>query len=128
VAPRSFGDGTANDRTHDALVVYAGRMANEKGVDLLVRALALVPDARLELAGDGPKRAEIERLVDELGLRSRVRFLGAVARPALLELYGRATVACVPSVCEEPFGYAVAEAMTKNTTIITTPTNTIPKL
>src|SRR5207237_9217668 len=117
VAPRSFGDGTANDRTHDALVVYAGRMANEKGVDLLVRALALVPDARLELAGDGPKRAEIERLVDELGLRSRVRFLGAVARPALLELYGRATVACGPIACEDAFCHAGAEAVAGGTAV-----------
>ena len=127
VGPEAFATGAANGRS-GGLVAYAGRIANEKGVDLLVHALARVPGARLEVAGDGPKRPEVEALTDELGLRPRVRFLGPVGRTQLLDLYDRAAVACVPSVCEEPFGYAAAEAMARGTPVVATPTGAMPEL
>src|SRR5204863_10015421 len=42
----------------DSMVAFAGRLVAEKGLDLLLRALKLVPDARLEIAGDGPLLGE----------------------------------------------------------------------
>ena len=63
------------------------------------------------MAGDGRTRPRLEGLVDELGLRSRVRVLGEVEPEAVADLYGRAAVACVASRCGESFGYAAAEPM-----------------
>ena len=56
----------------------------EKNVARLVRAFSIVAarrPAKLVLVGDGPQRGELERLTDELGLRSRVFFEGHVKRP-----------------------------------------------
>ncbi len=66
----------------DRLVLYVGRLAKEKNVELLIEALARTPDASLKLAiaGDGPLRARAR----SAGRRARAlatdRFLGVVAR------------------------------------------------
>ena len=59
------------------------RLSPEKGFEYLLRAVAALRDRGVELdvmlAGDGPSRAELERLADELALRDRIEFLGEVA-------------------------------------------------
>jgi glycosyltransferase involved in cell wall biosynthesis len=60
------------------------------------------------LAGDGPKRGELERLAAELNIQDRVRFLGRVDRPA--SVFAAADVIAVPSR-EECFGLVLVEAM-----------------
>lgn len=61
----------------DAFVVLGmGRFVKRKGFDTLIRAVAKLDGAYLWLLGDGPERANLERLVQELGLQDRVRFPG----------------------------------------------------
>lgn len=61
----------------DAFVVVGmGRFVPRKGFDHLLRAVAKVNGAYLWLLGDGPERANLERLAEELGIRDRVRFPG----------------------------------------------------
>ncbi|MGW6458601.1 glycosyltransferase, partial [Streptomyces sp. NPDC055078] len=61
----------------DAFVVGGvGRLVPGKRFDLLVRAVAALPGARLLVAGDGPERAELTALARRLGAGDRVRFLG----------------------------------------------------
>lgn len=78
-----------------------GRLIEAKGFDLAVRALAAVrvrhPGARLVIAGDGPERPSLERLVGRLGLGDAVEFPGAVARAELPGLLDAATLLLVPS-------------------------------
>lgn len=112
----------------DGLVVFAGRLVAEKGLGLLLQALALVPGARLEVAGDGPLRAEWEELARSLGVASRVRFLGSLPLQGVVELYARAAVVCVPSLWDEPFGYAAAEAMAMERPVVATPRGALPEL
>jgi len=78
------------------LVVYAGRLHEEKGPDLLVRALARMqsPPAAL-LLGSGPLEPALRRLIRALGLQRTVRLAGWVAEPA--PYVAAATVAVVPS-------------------------------
>src|SRR5579863_8117382 len=66
-------------RAGDRLVLSVGRLAKEKNLELLLRALAEVRDpcVRLVLAGDGPMRAELEELARRLGLAAQITFLGA---------------------------------------------------
>jgi colanic acid/amylovoran biosynthesis glycosyltransferase len=60
-------------------VIHVGRLTPRKGVDLLIRAVAgLAHDVDLEVLGDGPERAELERLASFLGIADRVHFRGAV--------------------------------------------------
>ncbi|OHV83899.1 glycosyltransferase [Ensifer sp. LCM 4579] len=61
----------------DAFVVVGmGRFVKRKGFDGLLRAVKRIDGAYLWLIGDGPEREQLERLTDELDLRSRVRFAG----------------------------------------------------
>ncbi len=78
----------------DGLIVCVGRLARQKGQDVLVRALALLPHARLRLVGDGPDYAALKDLAAQLGVAERVDFVGfADPLPHLHE----ATVVALPS-------------------------------
>ena len=101
---------------------FAGRLVREKGADVLMRAFARVqprlPSARLTIMGDGPARAELEALRRTLGLESSVDILPHAERPELERAADAAWVQVVPSVWEEPFGLAAAEAMMRGTAVV----------
>lgn len=98
----------------EALVVYLGRLTEEKGLHLLMRAwdrhLADRPASglRLAIAGTGPLEAEVRSWA---GGRPSVAALGLLDRDACTDLVRRARVVVVPSEWPEPFGLVVAEAM-----------------
>jgi glycosyltransferase involved in cell wall biosynthesis len=84
-----------------------GRLHRNKGFDVLLRALALLPGAHLSLAGEGPERAALEALAREGGVADRVSFLG------WREDTGALLAACDVFVCpsrHEPLGNVVLEA------------------
>lgn len=109
------------------LIVAAGRLVREKGFDCLLLAMRGV-DARLAVAGAGPERARLESLVERVGVEGKVTFLGALCLDALVDLYRRGAIACVPTIMGEPFGYAVAEAMAVGIPVVGAPTGAIPEL
>lgn len=77
-------------------VLYVGRLIRQKGVDDLLRAAAtLGPQVPVEIAGDGPERARLERLARALSVPAR--FHGFVDPCTRDRLYQRAAVVCVPS-------------------------------
>lgn len=104
------------------IVAYAGRLSREKGVDVLLRAFACarvdVPDARLLLIGEGAERPRLERLAADLRLGDSVRWTGHLDRDTMEETLDQAWVHAVPSVLEEPFGLAAAEAMMRGTAVV----------
>jgi glycosyltransferase involved in cell wall biosynthesis len=61
---------------HPPLVIAIGRLVPVKGFDVLLRAWADVPSARLLIVGDGPERTALEALARQLGVSSRVTFAG----------------------------------------------------
>jgi 1,2-diacylglycerol 3-alpha-glucosyltransferase len=96
------------------LYLYVGRLAMEKNIAFLLRAFALIrkedPRAVLVLAGDGPKRADLEALSEELGLHETVRFAGFLAHPQLVDLYKAADLFLFSSKTETQ-GLVLVEAM-----------------
>ena len=86
----------------------AARLEPRKGVDLALRALALVPEAELDIAGDGAERPKLEKLARAVGVAHRVRFHGFVDDPR--EVIA-ASVAVLCSSREEGLGVAYLEAM-----------------
>ena len=84
-------------------VVFVGRVTGEKQIDVLVRAMSLLPDdldAKLEIVGDGDQRKNLEQLASQLGISDRVTFTGYVSDDELREAYTRATVLAMPSIAE----------------------------
>lgn len=105
-------------------VLYVGRLDPRKGIETLLRALALLPEAaRLCVVGDGPPayRARLASLAAELGLEGRVTF-SVAPRAALRDTYRAADVLVFPSEWEEPFGLVPLEAMACATPVVATRT------
>ena len=76
-----------------------------------VRAAAPKVDVRLEIFGDGPKRAEVERTIERLGASGWVTLSGRVSREHLLARYAVSDVYVSPAELES-FGIAALEART----------------
>ena len=95
------------------VVSFLGRLRKYKGAQHVLHAfpavLAAVPEARLDIIGDGPYRAELERLAGSLGVAPRVRFLGALSHTAKVAALNEAQVAACPSP-KEGWGLTVIEA------------------
>ncbi|MEO8033373.1 MAG: glycosyltransferase [Acidobacteriota bacterium] len=119
--------------THEAggkTILYVGRFAPEKGVDVLVRAFARLadPDARLRLIGGGSEKDRLGALVKELRISERVDFPGSIVdRAALREEYRKATLFVLPSRTEG-LGCVLLEAMAAATPIVATRVGGIPDL
>lgn len=92
-------------------VVFAGRLSAEKGIDTLIAAVGrLGPAGRLSVAGEGPERARLQRLADDLA-PGRIRFLGRLGKPDLVDLLRSAAVVAVPSRWYENQPMIVLEAL-----------------
>lgn len=101
------------------VVAAVGRLSPEKGMTDLLRAFARTrtPDARLIVAGEGPEKAELSRLVDELGLAGRVSFLGWLGDA--VALFRGVRVAVVPSR-SEAFSLVTVEALAAGAAVVAT--------
>ncbi len=94
----------------DASIVYVGRLSEEKGVEDLIRAIALLRSRpRLRIIGDGPSRDALVRLAADTGVTD-VGFTGWLPAPRLLEELRKTSLVVVPSRCYETFGRVIVEA------------------
>jgi glycosyltransferase involved in cell wall biosynthesis len=89
------------------LVAAVGRLAPVKGMEELIRAAVLVPQATFAILGEGRLKSSLQELASALQVSKRVRFLGKSVRPA--SLMSLADVVAVPSR-SEGFGLVAAEA------------------
>jgi len=125
------------ERKH--IILYVGRITAEKGVDVLVKAMPLVlreaSDAKLVIVG--PRRYGFERggfeeqlmkLVRSLGIERHVVFVGSIPVSDLRKTYSTASVLCLPSVWQEPFGLTLIEAMACEAPVIGTKVGGIPEI
>lgn len=91
-------------------IVYVGRLSKEKGVARLIESFSKIKNKnwKLALAGDGPEKANLERLVQELDVFDRVVFLGKVTEVDVL--LAQSSIFVLPSYLEG-FPNALCEAM-----------------
>jgi mannosylfructose-phosphate synthase len=115
---------------HEQDVLTLGRMANNKGYDLLIQALPtlfeLAPEARLIAAiggedsdQDDAGTAELHQLAQELGVADRIEWVKYVPDENLADYYRAAAVFAMPSRYE-PFGMVAIEAMACGTPTVVT--------
>lgn len=95
------------------IVLYAGRLAKEKNLELLFRAFSRVaaccPAAHLLLAGSGPSEPEARRLTESLKLKERVTFAGFIGRDQLQRCYSDAALLAFTSLTDTQ-GLVIVEA------------------
>lgn len=113
----------------ESVIRFFGRLAPQKGVDVLLEALAIVlperPDWFAEIVGDGPERTRLERLAASLGAEGRVRFTGYVPDPG--PLMRRTSITAIPSRFE-PFGIVATEAMASGSTVVASRIGGLPEI
>ncbi|MBK6495077.1 MAG: glycosyltransferase [Gemmatimonadetes bacterium] len=101
--------------------LFIGRLAAYKGVDFLLRALAMVPDLRLDIVGSGPERNRLQTLAQALAVSDRVKWWGEYPDEDLPRRMADADFLVLPSVgTEEMFGMVLLEAMAARRPVITT--------
>lgn len=113
------------------MVVCVGRLCEQKGQLLLLSAAREMAqhgeDFELVLAGDGEMRPELERLIDEYDLRSRVRITGWVSGEQVRALLSQARALILPSFAEG-LPVVIMEAMALGRPVVTTSIAGIPEL
>lgn len=122
-----FVDASRSPRTAapGSRFVYAGRLSPEKGVATLLRAVAAA-GVGLTVAGDGPQRAELTALAQELG--ADVRFVGALERDATLQLVAASRALVLPAEWYENQPMSVLEAMSCAVPVVATRIGGSPEL
>lgn len=132
--PASFSPDTNLTRNPSQIVIgYAGRLVEEKGVTLLLRALALVQaNWSLQILGSGPLRRQLGRLARALNLNRRVHFTDWVASTEMPRFYNSLDLLVVPSLTQpnwkEQFGRVVMEAMACGVPVIGSSSGEIPNV
>ncbi|WP_244857664.1 glycosyltransferase [Agromyces archimandritae] len=84
-------------------IIFVGRVTGEKQIDVLLKALKLLPaslHATLEVVGGGDQLKNLQNLAAELGIADRVTFTGYVTDEQLRDAYHRASVLAMPSIAE----------------------------
>ncbi len=123
-------------RARPLRLLQACRFIRKKGLDVTLRATALLRDrgldVELDLAGDGGARAGLERLAADLGLARRVRFLGFLPNDRLLQSLGGYDVFLHPSRTttsgdREGIPNAMLEAMAAGVPVAATRHSGIPE-
>jgi glycosyltransferase involved in cell wall biosynthesis len=114
-------DNTPEDRR---TILFLCRFLPAKGGVPLLRAFARLrgqfPDWKLIMAGDGPQRAELETLTDNLELRDLVTFTGYVGGQRKMQLLVDAAIFVLPTTHPEGMPNAILEAMAAGQVILTT--------
>lgn len=122
----------------DGPVLCIARLVAKKGVDVLLRAVAVLPaDVRLEVVGGGPLAGELRALARELGVADRVRFTGplpfAGPGPSVLDALARCSVVALaarvaPDGDRDGLPTVLVEAMARGLPVVSTTTAGIPEL
>lgn len=120
-------------RTPDQAAVhvgFVGRLVEEKGVWVLMDAVATAPSLRLRIGGSGPLAAQITDRARALGIADRVELRGSIAPGDMPEFYRSVDVVAVPSLATpswtEQFGRVAVEAMACGTPVVSSDAGALP--
>lgn len=107
---------------YEQIILYVGRIVNEKGVQVLLDAapsvLSECPGSRFLIVGTGYYLEDMRAKANAMGIAPYVRFLGYVSDDDLKKLYKIADAVCIPSLYE-PFGIVALEGMAAQVPVVT---------
>lgn len=114
-------------RLTGTVLLSVGNLIPEKGHDLAIRSLALLPGVKLLIAGGGPEAGALHRLAARLGLTDRVSFLGTLSQNDLRRFYGVADALVLAST-REGWPNVLLESMACGTPVIASRVGAAPDL
>ena len=128
-------------RNSQFTIGYVGRLVEEKGVHILLRAVAGLSGAcaepsrstwRLRILGSGPQRSRLERLAAELGIAERVSFEDWIPSTQMPGYYNQLDALVVPSLTrpnwKEQFGRVLIEALACGAPVVGSDSGEIPNV
>lgn len=116
-APRDRAAAKAALNVSGALVVSTGALIERKGHDIVIEAIAALPNTSLIIAGEGAYRPALEARIAELGLGDHVRLLGAVPHAEMPALLAAADAMALASA-NEGLANAWVEALACGTPVV----------
>lgn len=123
-----FSDITPNDGSFESkTIISAGRLVPWKGFDTLITIMKDLPEWKLFIAGNGPDKAKLEKIIQDQSLGERVFLLGDVVRRDLI----RKIQSCqlfVLNTSFESFSFMIVEAMVAGTAVISTDIGNISEI
>ncbi len=133
VDEETFSPGQPREKGRPFTVGYVGRLVEEKGVHLLIRAMAGIDgEWELFILGTGPKRRELERLSQDLGIAQRTRFFQFLPSSQLPNFYRKLDLLVLPSITKpnwkEQFGRVLVEAMACGVPVVGSTCGEIPNV
>ena len=115
VKPNFIYDPGPGEVKRNGKYLFVGRLSVEKGAAILLQAFAEQPDLRLELVGEGPLQAELQK---EFKVYPNIRFLGHKEKPEVIRLMKSCNALIFPSIWYEGLPFTIIEAFATGTPVI----------
>jgi glycosyltransferase involved in cell wall biosynthesis len=126
----NFVDNFSQDYVEPAgdYVLYLGRLSPEKGIPVLIRAMAQVKDLSLYIAGEGNEKENCEKEISQLGLEENIKLLGHLSGEKLQQTIAEAKAIVIPSVWFENMPFSMLEALALGKVVIASRIGGMPEI
>jgi glycosyltransferase involved in cell wall biosynthesis len=124
---RNFTDHFSDDTKPGEYGMCLGRLSSEKGLDVLLEALALAGDPPFHIVGDGPLMTWLQQIAEEKRLKNTL-FLGRLSTVEVAQQLQGSRFLAVPSLCDENAPLAALEAMAVGRPLIVSEMGGLPEL
>lgn len=115
------------EEAYEDYALFFGRLIEEKGVDVLLRAAKGAPSVQLKIVGDGPEEKALKAQALELGLKN-VEFVGPRWGTDLDKVLSKARFVVVPSVWHENYPYVINQSFAFGKPVVASDRGGIPEL
>ena len=116
------------ETTDKNYVFFFGRLSKEKGAKNLVKAFLKCSKGSLYIAGDGPEKDEIIKIINNNKMQERIKLLGFLKKEEIINYISKSKFVVVPSTCNENCPYSVIEALAVGKPVIASNNGGIPEL
>jgi glycosyltransferase involved in cell wall biosynthesis len=115
----------------DRELIFLGRLVSDKGIDLIIKALAQLKERglapRLTIVGFGPQLPFLKELAGQLGVIAQIKFIGPMKGDELAHIVNGHQIMIVPSYWSEPFGLVALEGIACGCAVIASHNGGLPE-